>query len=375
MTHIYLSPPDIGQAEKVALNQAIDSGFVSSYGPELFSFEDDLKRICQRDYAIAVSSGTAALHLSLIGLGVKNGDYVLCSTMTFVATANAILYLGAIPVFIDSEPESGNMSPVHLRDAIDALLGEGREIAAVMVVDLLGKVADYPSISAVCERYGIPIVSDAAESLGASRNGRPAGSFASIAAISFNGNKIATTSGGGVVLTNNPEIAEKVRYLANQAKDDAIHYQHSSVGFNYRLSNLAAALGRAQLARLEEIKGRRRIIREKYKALLSLTDQIEVFGQPDEEDNCWLTSVVIPSSASRTSLELLSFLARHEIESRPLWKPMHLQPLFHTARFFGDTTSEYLFRRGLALPSGSGMSLEEWNRVSSALLSFLSEGS
>lgn len=371
-TRIYLSPPDVGDREKESLLAALASGWVAPSGPQIDQFESLLAIASTRLSAVAVSSGTAALHLGLLGLGVRPGDYVLCSTLTFVATANAIIYAGAKPYFVDSERLSGNMSVELLTRAIGELRNSGENIGAVVPVDFLGSLANYQDIVPLCQEFGIPILADAAESLGASRNGLPAGSYGDAAVFSFNGNKIATTSGGGALVTDDEEMANKVRNLASQARIPARHYEHEELGFNYRLSNLLAAVGVAQLARLPEMIEARRRIRLRYRALMSDHPGIAFLGDDGQEDNCWLTSIIIDKSTSGFSAEQVGLaLEKANIESRPLWKPMHLQPLYASAASIVDGTSEYLFRSGIALPSGSAMTEGEWARIESVLSGFL----
>lgn len=368
---IFLSPPDIGEVEKSFVLGALESGWAAPAGPDLDAFEAEVAGLCGRKFGVALSSGTAALHLSLLALDVHHGDVVVCATMTFVATANAISYVGAVPVFVDSDIETGNMSPTLLEQALDALSRDGRTVAAVLVVDFLGKVADYTAISELCEQRKIPLVADSAEALGASHRQRPAGSFGEIAAVSFNGNKIVTTSGGGMVLTDNAEFARRVRHLATQAREQVIHYEHKELGYNYRLSNVLAALGRAQIKRLPEIISVRRSIREKYRGLFTEDSGASVFGHLDEEDNCWLTSIIVSPEASWVPSDLQDFLELRDIESRPLWKPMHLQPLYEDCESFVDGSSESLFLQGLTLPSGSGMTMDDWERVETSVRDFL----
>jgi dTDP-4-amino-4,6-dideoxygalactose transaminase len=291
--------------------------------------------------------------------------------MTFVATANAISYTGAEPVFVDSDSSTGNVSVPLLEKAIASVMLSGRRIGAVLPVDFLGKTVDYVAILQLCEKLGIPVLADAAESLGASHRGKPAGSFGDAAMVSFNGNKIATTSGGGMVLTDDESLAKKVRFLATQAREPVVHYEHREVGYNYRLSNILAALGRAQIQRLPEMIERRRANRHKYRELFQSVWGVEVFGGNDDEDNCWLTSIVVSEELPWTSAELSEFLEGKNIESRPLWKPMHLQPLYEHCEAYVAGSSELLFRTGVALPSGSNLSGEQWDRIKSAIHEFL----
>ena len=374
---IYLSSPDVTQLEEDALVRAIRSGWVAPLGPEVDAFEAELAEYCGRQHAVALSSGTAALHLGLLTLGVGPGDVVVTSTLTFAATANAIVYTGAEPVFVDADV-TGNMNPDLLAEALCTLTREGHNVKAVVPVDLLGKVADHERIGAIAAQYGIPVLSDAAESLGATRNGRSSGSFGVAAAVSFNGNKIMTTSGGGALLTDDAGLAKKVRYLATQARQPVVHYEHTDIGYNYRMSNLLAALGRAQLSRLGEMIERRRQLRLHYRELFAKVPGVTIFGEPSgadggaTQDNFWLSSVLVdPEVAGFTSGGLRLALADQNIEARPLWKPMHMQPVYSDARAFVDGTSESLFRNGLSLPSGSVLDQPRIGRVTGAITSFL----
>jgi dTDP-4-amino-4,6-dideoxygalactose transaminase len=324
-------------------------------------------------HGVALNSGTAALHLGLLGLGVKAGDLVLTSTMTFAATANAIVYTGASPFFIDCEPSTGNMDPILLRQAIAQLVADGEHIAAIVPVDLLGKAINYTAILAIAEELNIPVLADAAESLGASHQGRAAGSFGHASVVSFNGNKIMTTSGGGMLLTDDADLAAHARYLATQARQPAVHYEHVDIGYNYRMSNLLAALGRAQLSRLDEMIARRRAMRERYRELFAAVNGVEIFGGTDDaSDNFWLTSIVIDTAETGWfPQDLSAALLDDNIESRPLWKPMHLQPVFQQARSLTNGSSEQLFRTGLTLPSGSALDGPQIDRVFTNLESFI----
>ena len=372
---IYLSSPDVGQLEEEALVRALRSGWVAPLGPEVDAFEAELAERVGVEHGVALSSGTAALHLGLLALNVGTGDVVVTSTMTFAATANAIVYTGAEPYFIDCVPDTGNMDPVLLEQALTSLLARGERVAAIVPVDLLGKAIDYTAIEAIAERYGIPVLADAAESLGATHRGRPAGSFGLASVVSFNGNKIMTTSGGGMLLTDDSAIAQRVRYLATQARQPVVHYEHTEIGYNYRLSNLLAALGRAQLRRLDDMIARRRALRDRYKDLVSDVDGVDVFGAAgDHQDNVWLTSLLVdPDKTGWTASELSDALTPHNIESRPLWKPMHLQPVFAGARGEITGASERLFRAGLTLPSGSALDETAIDRVIDALRRFLED--
>ncbi len=375
-SRINLSSPDVGVLEERALVRALRSGWVAPLGPEVDAFEQELAAYCHREHCVALSSGTAALHLGLLAMGVGPGDVVVTSTMTFAATANAIVYTGAEPHFVDSDA-SGNMNPDLLVQALDELAAEGTIPAAILPVDLLGKVADHERIDAIAAARGIPVLSDAAESLGATRGGRAAASFGLAAVVSFNGNKVMTTSGGGALLTDDAELAGRVRHLATQAREPVLHYEHTEIGYNYRMSNLLAAVGRAQLVRLEPMIQRRRAMREFYRELFADVPGVEVFGAADDdEDNVWLTAILIDDQvAGWSSRELVEALSERNIESRPLWKPMHLQPVFESARHTADGTSEALFTTGLTLPSGSALDGRDRERVAEAIYGFLNRQS
>ena len=374
---IYLSSPDVTQLEEDALVRAIRTGWIAPLGPEVDAFEAELAEYSGRSHAVALSSGTAALHLGLLTLGIGPGDLVITSSLTFAATANSIVYTGAEPVFVDAD-ESGNMNPQLLAEAFETLEREGKAVKAVVPVDLLGKVVDHEQIGVIASERGVPVLADAAESLGAVRNGRPSGAFGAAAGISFNGNKIMTTSGGGALLTDDAEMASRVRYLATQARQPVVHYEHTDIGFNYRMSNLLAALGRAQLSRLPKMIERRRQLRVHYRELFQDVPGVEIFGEPsgaeggETQDNFWLTSVLVdPELAGFTAEDLRLTLADANIECRPLWKPMHLQPVYKSQRAFIDGTGERLFQTGLSLPSGSVLTDGQIDRVTDEVVSFL----
>jgi dTDP-4-amino-4,6-dideoxygalactose transaminase len=362
---IYMSSPDVGELEEQYVIAAMRSGWIAPLGPDVDAFEVELADRVGVAHGVALSSGTAALHLGLLGLGVGRGDIVLTSTMTFAATANAIVYTGAEPYFIDCELETGNMHPALLREAIERLARDGRRIGAIVPVDLLGKAVEYTEICAIADEFGIPVLADAAESLGARHHGRAAGSFGRASVISFNGNKIMTTSGGGMLLTDDADLASRTRYLATQARQPVAHYEHVDIGYNYRMSNLLAALGRAQLTRLDDMIARRRAMRERYRDLFAEVDGVKIFGgESDDEDNFWLTSIVVDSAVTGwTPAELSAALLVDNIESRPLWKPMHLQPVFAAAGVLSNGNAQQLFETGLTLPSGSALSEVQIDRV------------
>ncbi|NYD54583.1 DegT/DnrJ/EryC1/StrS family aminotransferase [Microbacterium pseudoresistens] len=368
-----MSSPDVGRAEEDAVVTAMRSGWIAPLGPDVDAFESELAARVGAAHGVALSSGTAALHLGLLTLGVGAGDVVVTSTMTFAATTNAIAYTGAEPYFVDADPQTGNMDPLLLREALETLRAAGERAAAIVPVDLLGKAVDYTSIQQIADEFEVPVLADAAESLGATHNGQAAGSFGRASIVSFNGNKIMTTSGGGMLLTDDEGFAGRVRYLATQARQPVVHYEHTDIGYNYRMSNLLAALGRAQLRRLDDMIARRREMRELYKGLFAGTAGVEVFGaEGDEHDNVWLTSILVDETVTGWAPQLLAAaLAEDDIESRPLWKPMHLQPVFAGWRGTINGTSECLFERGLTLPSGSALTDGQRARVFDRIRSFL----
>lgn len=369
---IYLSLADVGELEEEYVLRALRSGWVAPLGPEVDQFEAE---VCERvgvAHAVALSSGTAALHLALLALGVGKGDVVITSTFTFAATANAIVYTGAEPYFVDSDPVTGNIDPELVAEALAELTARGERVAAVVPVDLLGKSADYTALGTIAAQYEVPIVADAAESLGASHGGKAAGSFGVAAALSFNGNKIMTTSGGGMLLSNDEALASKARYLSTQARQPVLHYEHEDIGYNYRLSNILAALGRAQLSRLDEILDKKRAHRNRYREFFAEVPEVTIFGgENDEEDNFWLTAIEVAKDSHLKPAELMGLMAEREIEARPLWKPMHLQPVFTDARGKITGTSERLFNQGVTLPSGVGLTADQFARIEQALTTWL----
>jgi dTDP-4-amino-4,6-dideoxygalactose transaminase len=372
---ILLSSPDVGGREQELVAEAIASGWIAPLGPMVDAFEQRIAERCGRAHAVALSSGTAALHLALLELGAGPGRAVVVPTMTFAATANAVAYTGAEPVFVDCDPDTGLLSPALLERALTALRAEGTAVAAVVPVDLLGRSADYPVLDEICARYGVPVLADAAESLGSSWSGRPAGSYGVMAALSFNGNKIMTTSGGGMLLTDDATTAQRIRYLSTQARQPAVHYEHTEIGYNYRLSNVLAALGLAQLERLDGMIDRRRALREQYAALVDDVPGVRVFQRAgDAVDNCWLTALLVDPAVTGWSVDdLREALDLADIESRPLWKPMHRQPVFTGARGHLDGSADRLFATGLTLPSGSALRPEQVDDVLETLGAFLEQ--
>lgn len=370
MSKLYLSPPEAGARERALVAEAIDSNWIAPLGPHVDAFELEFAARVQVASAAALSSGTAALHLALVLLGVGSGDRVICSTFTFCASANPIVYQGAAPVLVDSEAGSWNMAPDLLAEELRRSAGEGALPKAAIVVDLYGQSADHDPIRAACDEYDIPIIEDAAEALGATYKGKSTGGFGKLGVFSFNGNKIITSSGGGMLVAHDPALAERARFLATQARDPAPHYQHSTIGFNYRLSNVCAALGRAQLEDLDRRVERRREIFARYRLLLGTQPGIAFmpeasFGRATR----WLTCLLFdPAEFGSTREDVRLALAADDIESRPLWKPLHLQPVFAGCRYVGNGLSERLFERGLCLPSGSSMSDADVDRVADIIL-------
>lgn len=370
---IYMSSPDVGELEQQYVLAAMAGGWIAPLGPDVDAFEAEVAERVGVEHGVALSSGTAALHVALVAWGVGPGDVVPTSSMTFAATANAIAYTGAEPYFVDCDPDTGNMDPRLLASVLDELAASGERVGAVVPVDLLGKAVDYTAITELTDRHGVRLLADAAESLGASHRGRAAGSFGDASVVSFNGNKIMTTSGGGMLLTRDEELAQRVRYLSTQARQPVVHYEHTEIGYNYRLSNLLAALGRAQLTRLDEMIARRREMRELYASLFAGVEGVEIFGREgDELDNVWLTSILVDRSVTGWApADLSAWLAEVQIESRPLWKPMHLQPVFSAARAKVTGASERLFARGLTLPSGSALDADQRKRVVDRIAAFM----
>lgn len=376
---ILLSQADIGEVEERYVLDALRSGWVTPLGPHVDAFEAEVASRVGTTGALALCSGTAALHLALLRLGAGPGTCVVLPTMTFAASANAVAYTGASPVFIDSGRADGNVDVELAMSAIDELTARGTRVAAVMTVDLFGVCADYPALETHLGSRGIPLLEDAAEALGADLAGRAAGSFGRAAALSFNGNKIMTTSGGGMLLSDDLDLLDRCRYLAAQARQPTAHYEHTEIGYNYRLSNVLAALGRAQLSRLDEMVARRREIRRRYQRALDGVDGVRVLGPPDDDGDCrgnaWLTCIVLdPSLVHISATALVKSLAVEGIEARPLWKPMHRQPVFENARSFVNGNSEFLFDNGVALPSGSSLADHQIDIVIEALYRLLRVG-
>lgn len=368
-SRIFLSPPHMSGNEQKYINEAFETNWIAPLGPNVDAFEKELAEYIGSKGAAAVSSGTAAIHLALRLLDVQQGDRVFCSSLTFIASANPILYQGAEPVFIDSEPDTWNMSPLALERAMEAAKKEGKLPKTVVVVNLYGQSAKMDEILAICNHYQVPVVEDAAESLGSTYKGKKSGTFGKFGIYSFNGNKIITTSGGGMLVSDDVEALQKARFLATQARDPAPHYQHSQVGYNYRMSNIVAGIGRAQLEVLDERVKARRAIFDRY--VQALGDIEGIHFMPELEgtmSNRWLTTLTIDQQAlGMTPMDIINALAAENIEARPVWKPLHLQPLFDGVQYYpheeGWSVSDELFANGICLPSGSSMTAEEQNRV------------
>lgn len=365
MTRIYLSPPHMGDDERKLLLEAFDSNWIAPLGPHVDAFEREMAAKVGVAHAAALSSGTAAIHLALRILGVGPGDEVIASSLTFSATVNPIVYQGATPVLIDAERATWNMDPVLLEEELDACARRGKLPKAVIAVDLYGQCADYERIAAACARYEVPLIEDSAEALGSSYRGRMAGSFGALSILSFNGNKIITTSGGGMLLSDRKEWIDRARFLATQARDAAPHYQHSQLGFNYRMSNLLAAVGRGQLRVLDQRVARRRELNAAYRLALGDLPGIGFMPEaPEGRPNCWLTCVTIdPGAFGATCEDVRRKLEAEDIEARPVWKPMHLQPFYSACRMRGGSVAAELFERGLCLPSGSSLGDADLNRI------------
>ncbi|WP_433825766.1 DegT/DnrJ/EryC1/StrS family aminotransferase [Actinoplanes sp. CA-015351] len=368
---IFLSPPDVSDLERKLLLKAFDSNWVAPVGPDLDAFEDQVAELVGVRHAVALSSGTAALHLALIAAGVRRGDTVLVPSFTFAASANAVMYLGARPVFVDSTPDSWNVDPDLIADELASRAERGQLPRAVIAVDMYGQCADYEPLLTACDRYGVPLIEDSAEALGATYQGRAAGSFGLAGVLSFNGNKIITTGGGGMLVTDDGRIAKQARHLATQAREPVAHYEHRSVGYNYRLSNLLAAVGRGQVQRLDQMIAARRATFQFYRQALGdlpgMTFMpIADYGTP----NYWLTCLLVDEGRDR----IIAELARHDIEARPAWKPMHLQPVFQDCVMRGGGVSADLFHRGLCLPSGSALTARDRERVADVVRSTSKRG-
>ena len=366
-TKIWLSSPHMSGEEINYINEAFNNNWIAPLGPNVDNFEMEIASYLNVQYCAALCSGTAAIHLALIILGVKADDYVICSSFTFSGSANPITYLKANPVFIDSEFETWNMDPILLKKAIVDLSKKGKKPKAIIVVHLYGMPAKMEEILLIAKEYSIPIIEDAAESLGSSYKGTKLGAFGNIGILSFNGNKIITTSGGGALISNREDYVEKAKFLATQARDNTPHYEHSQIGYNYRMSNILAGIGRGQLKVIDERIERKRYIFNYYKKELSAIKGISFQDEPDSNfnSNYWLTTIIIdPQKTNKITCEdIRKHLLKDNIESRPLWKPMHLQPVFVNCNSYVNGVSKYLFQNGLCLPSGTNLSDDDLCRI------------
>ena len=372
---IWLSSPHMGGSEQKFVQEAFDTNWVAPLGPNVNGLEKDLEVYLGRDAHVgALSSGTAAIHLGLVLLGVKAGDEVICQSMTFSASANPILYLGATPVFIDSELDTWNLCPIALEEAIVDRISKGKTPKAIIAVHLYGVPYKVDEVAAISKKYSIPVLEDSAEALGSSYKGQKCGTFGDIGVLSFNGNKIITTSGGGAIVTKSKEFKDKAVFFATQSRDDAPHYQHSEIGYNYRMSNICAGIGRGQMEVLDKHVALRRDMNAFYEDLFKNIPAVKVFRTDENISfaNYWLSAIEINASNELgvNSEQLRLALDEVNIESRPLWKPMHLQPIFENYSYYGTTVSQNLFENGLCLPSGSNLTNEDRERISIAIKSF-----
>lgn len=372
---IWLSSPHMGGTEQNYVKEAFDTNWIAPLGPNVTGFEQDLEHYLDQDVFVgALSSGTAAIHLGLILLNVKAGDEVICQSMTFSASANPIVYLGATPIFIDSEPETWNLCPNALEDAIKDRISKAKKPKAIIAVHLYGMPYKIDEVRTIANKYEIPIIEDSAEALGSSYKGQKCGTFGAISILSFNGNKIITTSGGGALVAHSKEIKDKAIFLATQARDEAPHYQHSAIGYNYRMSNICAGIGRGQMEVLDNHVEKRRAMHNFYKDYFSSNDAVTVLSEPSEAyfSNHWLTAITIDPKLNqgKTREDLRLLLEANTIESRPLWKPMHLQPIFIQAPYYGGSCAEKLFENGLCLPSGSNLNQNDRESIKKALNKF-----
>jgi dTDP-4-amino-4,6-dideoxygalactose transaminase len=371
MSRVFLSPPDVGPEERRMLLEAFDSNWIAPAGPDIDAFEGEIAEKTGTAHAVALSSGTAALHLALLLAGVEPGDEVLVPSFTFIASAAAVTYVGASPLFVDCSADSWNLDPALVEEILTQRASVGRLPSAVLTVDLYGEAADYAALESLCRRFELPLIEDAAEALGSTYRGQAAGSFGLAGAFSFNGNKIITTSGGGMLVSASPDLAGRAKHLATQARQPVVHYEHLEIGFNYRLSNLLAALGTAQLRGLDRRIARRRQINGQYREALAHLPGITFmpiaeYGEP----NYWLTCITVDPDAfgcDRESLRLA--LEAEDIESRPTWKPLHLQPVFEGIQTVGGKVSEAVFEQGLCLPSGSSLADSDLDRVTEIITS------
>ncbi|OAD89994.1 pyridoxal phosphate-dependent aminotransferase [Aequorivita soesokkakensis] len=374
-TKIYLSSPHMGGTEQDYVNEAFDTNWVAPLGPNVDGFEKSLESYLGKgNHVAALSSGTAAIHLALILLGVEKGDEVICQSMTFSASANPIIYQGATPIFVDSELDTWNICPNHLEEAIKDRISKGKKPKAIIAVHLYGMPYKVEEIKKISEKYEIPVIEDSAEALGSSYKDKKCGTFGDISILSFNGNKIITTSGGGALVSRNLKHKEKAIFLATQARDNAPHYQHSQIGYNYRLSNISAGIGRGQMEVLDKHVTLRRKMNQFYKNIFKRKEGINLFSEPTSNyfSNHWLSCILVDANICGFSSEDIRLqMSENNIECRPLWKPMHLQPVFKDAPYYGATISENLFKIGLCLPSGSNLKSKEKVKINDVLIHFI----
>jgi dTDP-4-amino-4,6-dideoxygalactose transaminase len=373
MGRIYLSPPHMTDVERGLLLDAFDGNWVAPVGPDLDAFETEFADRVGVEHAVGLTSGTAGLHLALLVSDVRAGDVVIVPSFTFAATANAVCYVGAEPWFVDSESATWNVDPDLINEAIAAARRAGRRVGAVITVDLYGQCANHEPIRAACQEGDIPLIEDAAEAVGATWQGAAAGSFGDIGVFSFNGNKAMTTGGGGMAVSSDAAVIERIRHLSTQAREPALHYEHTEVGFNYRLSNVLAAIGRGQVRRLSEMLARRAEIRARYEAALGPLAGVSFNPlDPRGRANNWLTVIVLGDDARASPGRFIDALEAVDAEARPAWKPMHRQPVFASARMFGGEVADAAFARGVCLPSGSSISDDDLSRVIDAATAVLS---
>jgi dTDP-4-amino-4,6-dideoxygalactose transaminase len=374
-TKIWLSSPHMGGGEQKYIQEAFDTNWIAPLGPNVIGFENDLESYLQSDKKVAVlSSGTSALHLALVLAGVTHGDEVLCQSFTFSASANPIVYQGATPIFIDSETTTWNLCPSALETTIQDRIAKGIKPKALIVVHLFGMPAEIDLIMSIAKKYEIMVIEDAAEALGSTYKGQMCGTFGDFGILSFNGNKIITTSGGGALVCKTKEIKEKAVFLSTQARDNAPHFQHSQIGYNYRMSNVLAGIGRGQMEVVNKHIRLRRDMNLFYKNIFKRVDGITIFEEPNQDyfSNHWLSSIIIDKQKTGFNGEdFRLYLEKNNIESRPLWKPLHLQPVFLKYPYYGSQVAENLFLTGLCLPSGSNLSSIDKNRIKSVLFEFL----
>jgi len=370
---IYLSPPHIDKKEIDYVNQALISNWIAPFGPDILDFENKIESYTdQGHFVTALNSGTSAIHLALKLLKVTKDDIVLCQSFTFVATANPITYLGAIPIFVDSEIETWNMCPNFLEEAIENCIKLNKKPKAILFVDLYGMPAKIDEILDVAAKYDIPVIEDAAEALGSEYKNKKCGTFGDFSIFSFNGNKIITTSGGGALVSRQKKYKDKALFYATQSKELALHYQHTEVGFNYRLSNICASIGKGQMEVLNKRVKQRQTNHQFYQKLFSDNKYISVFNNKNKDfkSNYWLTCILVNSNPKFNNLDLITYLVSNGIEARPLWKPLHLQPLFKNNVFYGNKVSSTLFQQGVCLPSGSNLSLQDKDFITKVITKF-----